>query len=248
MHSILFKIGAINIYSYGVMVSLGFGLGAFLIYRRSQDEGFDKNLMMDLVVLTLLAGLAGARLLYVLINIGYYMANPFEVFNLSKGGLVWYGGFLAGIACAVWYIKQKRLDFWAVSDFIIPYVALAQAIGRIGCFLNGCCYGKAVPSDYTFGAAFPGMMSLCHPTELYASLALILIFIALRLWQDLPHFKGGIFTGYCLLYSLKRFSIEFFRGDNPEIAYGLTLSQIISVFVFGAALIIFLYKGRQWKK
>lgn len=230
------------------MVALGFGLAAFLIYRRAAGLGLDKGLIMDLVVLILLVGLFGARSLYVLLNLSYYIANPIEIFNLSKGGLVWYGGFLAGIAGAIWYIKINKLDFWAVSDLIVPYVALAQGFGRIGCYLNGCCYGVTAPLSYPFGVVFPGSMTPRHPTEIYSSLALILIFMILRAWQDLPHFKGGIFLGYCALYSLKRFYIEFLRGDNPKIICGLTLSQLISAFVFIMALAIFIYKGRQWKR
>jgi len=230
------------------MVALGFGLAAFLIYRRASSLGFDKGLIMDLVILILLAGLAGARALYVLLNLSYYTANPIEIFDLSNGGLVWYGGFLAGIAGAIWYIRRNELDFWVVSDLLIPYVALAQAFGRIGCYLNGCCYGVTAAPSYPFGVVFPGSMTPRHPTEIYSSLLLILIFVILRSWQDLPHFKGGIFLGYCALYSLKRFCVEFLRGDNPKIIYSLTLSQAISAFVFIIAIAAFIYKGRQWKR
>ncbi len=231
MHPILIKLGPITIYSYGVMVAVGFGLATLLIYRCASKFNVNKDMIIDLAIIILIAGMVGARLLYILLNLNYYIANLLEIPNLSKGGLVWYGGFLSALFASAWYIRKKGFNFWNVGDLMAPYIALAQAIGRIGCFLNGCCYG------------IEG-----HPVQIYSSLLLLAIFAILRLWQDRRHFAGEIFLAYCILYSSKRFSIEFLRGDNPRIIYGLTLSQFISILVILISFIVFVYKAIEWKK
>jgi phosphatidylglycerol:prolipoprotein diacylglycerol transferase len=236
MHPVLLKLGPLNVYSYGFMVALGFALATAFIYMRAPSFGIDRNSAVDLMILMLVAGIAGARIFYILQNLSYYRANPFEMLNLSRGGLVWYGAFIAGFFSVAAYIKIKRVDLWAYLDLIAPYIALAQAIGRIGCFMNGCCYGTAMADG-----------SL-HPTQLYSAAALVLMFVVLRIWQDHRHFKSEIFIGYCVLYSSKRFFVEFMRGDNPRILFGLTISQVISCAVFVISLAALIIMAGIWKK
>ncbi|MCX5686041.1 MAG: prolipoprotein diacylglyceryl transferase [Candidatus Omnitrophica bacterium] len=231
MHPILLKLGPFTIYSYGVMVAIGFAVSTFLIYRRAARFDISQDKVIDLAILILVSGIIGARLLYVLINRSFYLANPLDIIKLSKGGLVWYGGFAAALFAVIIYLKNNALDFWEVTDLIAPYIALAQGLGRIGCYLNGCCYG------------INGF-----PVQLCASASLFIIFIILLVVQAKRHFVGEIFLGYCILYSLKRFVIEFFRGDNPKILSVFTLSQITSVIIFIAALALFIYKASAWKK
>ena len=175
MHPVLIKLGPLSIYFYGVMVALGFGVAALLSYRHAGRLGLNKDKIVDMLVLTLLCGIVGARILYIALNFPYYLARPLEVFDLSKGGLVWYGGFIAGIAASYAYIKVNRLDFWLVMDLIVPYVALAQVFGRIGCFLNGCCYGSVLPSGCALGVTFPDSFASRYPTQIYSSLLLLVI-------------------------------------------------------------------------
>ncbi len=247
MHPILFKIGPLNIYSYGVMVALGFAIAAAFIYRRAPVYNLDGNMVVDYTIIILVSGVAGARLFYVLLNIGYYTANPFEIVNLSKGGLVWYGGFIGALAASAWFVRARKLDFWAVSDLVAPYLALAQALGRVGCFLNGCCYGKVAPAG-AWAVAFPQDGTLRYPSQVYSAIGLLGIFVLLRLWQDRRRFTGEIFLGYCMLYAGKRFAIEFFRGDNPRIFASLTMSQAISIVIFTAAAAVFISRSNRWKK
>ena len=188
------------------------------------------------MILMLVAGIAGARIFYIAQNFGYYRLNPYEMLSLSKGGLVWYGAFIAGFGSAAAYIRIKRMDFWASLDLAAPYIALAQALGRIGCFMNGCCYGVTMPD----GAL--------HPTQLYSAAALLCIFVILRIWQEHRHFKGEIFLGYCAIYSIKRFVLEFMRGDNPGIFLGFTISQVISLVVFVFSVGILITMAATWKK
>ena len=240
MHPILLKVNSLNVYSYGFMVALGFAVAVFLMCASAGKFNLNKDRVIDLSILVLVAGVIGARLLYIILNLKYYIANPLEIPQLSKGGLVWYGGFLAAIAAMIIYVRRKGLGFLAVADFFVPYLALAQAFGRIGCFLNGCCYGIEAPPGYPLAVIFPQDFCSRHPTQIYAALALILMYIILRLWQEKPHFTGEIFLAYCMLYSVKRFLIEFLRGDNPRVVLGLTLSQATSTAVFFVSLFVFI--------
>jgi phosphatidylglycerol:prolipoprotein diacylglycerol transferase len=131
------------------------------------------------------------------------------------------------------YVKNKKLPLLKILDLMIPFVALAQAIGRIGCLLNGCCFGKISE----FGLYFPVHHQILVPTQLYSSLILIFIFIVLRILQEKPHKQGQVFFAYLVLYSLKRFFIEFWRADNPILIFNLTLFQILSIALFCFALL-----------
>jgi len=247
MHPILLKIGPFTIYSYGLMIALGFAIAIFLACRRAHLFGLNADRIIDLAVFLLLGGIIGARVFYILLNLNYYKINMFEAIDLTKGGLVWYGGFAAALLVLIWYIKKNKIKFWPVADFMAPYVALGEAFGRIGCLLNGCCYGREASAGYPSGIIFPGESVIRYPTQIYSSVILLLIFMILRLWQERRHFAGEIFLGYCALYSMKRFFIEFLRGDNPQIMLGLTISQIISVIVFVLAVAIFTQKKTKWR-
>ena len=238
MHPVLIKIGPVSIYSYGLMVAIGFGISAALAYHRAAKFGLDRGAIVDCFIIMLASGVAGARLLYVLLNFKHYISNPLEIFNLSMGGIVWYGGFITAVLSMLIFLRARKLDFWATTDFIAPYVALGQAFGRIGCFLNGCCYGIEAPAGFPLGAR--------HPTQLYSAALMLAIFAILILWQNRVRFAGEIFLGYCLLYSCKRFFIEFLRGDNPKIFLGLTMSQLISAAVFLIACYIFNKRSGLW--
>ena len=152
---------------------------------------------------------------------------------LQHGGLCWYGSVIAGIISGIIYLRKKKVAIFKTVDLIAPYVALAQAIGRIGCLLNGCCYGRVSQ----WGLYFKIHNSVLIPAQLYSSMALILIFIFLRTLQTKPHKEGQVFFCYLLLYSIKRFFLEFFRADNQIILFNLTLFQIISLAMLAIAAI-----------
>ena len=231
MHPILFKVGAFTLYSYGLMVAIGFGLAVYLASATAPSHGIKKENVIDMALCILIAGLVGARFLYVILNIDYYLARPMEVFYISQGGLVYYGAFLSGLLASVICAFRMKVSFWKMADLFAPYIALAQAIGRVGCFLNGCCYGRGQ-----------------HPVQIYASLALFLIFLMLLLIQRRRRFAGEAFLSYCVLYSAKRFFMEFLRGDNPRILFGLTVSQAISLLLFAGAVFAYAVFFKRWKK
>jgi len=232
MYPVICKIGIFHIYSYGLMLAIAFMLGSFLASRQAPRINVRPEVIFNLCFLVFIAGIIGARLFYVGYNLFYYLKNPLEIIMLQQGGLSWFGGLILGIASGLLYLKKKRLPLGKVADLIAPYLALAQAIGRLGCFLNGCCFGEVS----RFGIYFPAHDATLIPTQLYSSLLLFLIFIVLRLLRERPHRDGQIFFFYLLFYCAKRFLIESFRADNLPLIFGLTIFHILSISGFIVAV------------
>lgn len=228
MYPVICEIGPFTLYSYGLMLVLAFLTTATLAKFQARKENINPEIIFNLSFLSFISGIIGARLLYVIENMGYYVRNPMEIIMLQHGGLSWFGGLIFGVFFSIVYLKRNKLSLYKIFDLVIPFVALAQAIGRIGCLLNGCCFGKIS----RFGLYFDVYQSVLIPTQIYSSLILIFIFIILRFIQERPHREGEILFSYLLLYSIKRFFIEFWRGDNEIIFLGMTLFQIISIAVF----------------
>jgi phosphatidylglycerol:prolipoprotein diacylglycerol transferase len=233
MYPEICKIGPLTIYSYGLILVLAFGVSSLLAVQEAKRRGFEGEVIFNFVFAVFIAGILGARLFYVIENLNYYLKNPLEIIFLQRGGLSWFGGFILGAAYGVLYLKMRNLSVYKTLDLISPFLALGQAIGRIGCFANGCCFGKAS----SFGIYFPVYRETLIPTQIYSSLALLLIFVFLRLKQERPHRGGEVIFTYVFLYSLKRFFIEFWRSDNPIVFSGLTLFQLISIVFFLISLI-----------
>ena len=228
MYPVICKIGPFTVYSYGLMLAIAFMVSLYLINRKAKDAGLDSQKIYNFAFIVLLFGILGARTLYVILHFVYYIDTPAEVIMLHRGGLSWFGALFFGIAAAVIYIKKKGLSPFKTLDLIIPFVALGQAIGRIGCLLNGCCYGR--PS--AFGLYFNIHNAVLIPTQIYSSLSLLAIFLILRKIQDSTHQDGEVFFIYLILYSIMRFLIEFWRAEHEIVAFGLTVFQMISLIIF----------------
>lgn len=228
MYPVLLKIGFIRIYSYGLMVGCAFFVSAFCLSRRAARAGFKEDFFWNLCFWALIGGICGGRLVYIIFNFQFFWDNPPEAFMLWHGGLVWYGGLLGGILCALVYVKLKKERIGKVLDELAPFVALGHSIGRIGCLLNGCCYGRPA----AWGIYFPVHNDYLIPTQLFSSLDLLAVYIILRVMQERAHRQGFIFVAYILLSSLERFIMEFPRNDSAPIFYGLTIFQIISAAIF----------------
>lgn len=241
MHPIIFEFGPITIYSYGLMLFIAVFVSLNLLLWESQKRGFDKNTIFDLVVVILLSGIVGARLLYILLNLGFYIKNPKEIFMINHGGLAIFGGMLLSALASFIFVKSKKLDFLSIADLVIPYVALGQSIGRIGCFFNGCCYG--IP--WKFGVYFPVHKTVLIPAQLIDSFFMLILYIVLRSKQIRPHATGGILISYFLYYSVMRFFIEFIRGDSQRLFLGLTIFQYFCIFLFVFATILYF---NTWKR
>ncbi|MDD5596279.1 MAG: prolipoprotein diacylglyceryl transferase [Candidatus Omnitrophica bacterium] len=214
------RIGPFTIYSYGLMLAIAFVIGSGLAGIEAKKRNINREVILNLCFLALVSGIIGARLFYVLENYQFYFKYPGEIFILQHGGLSWFGGLILGFLASLLYMKKKKLSVYQILDLLAPFIALGQAFGRVGCLLNGCCFGKT------------GV-----PVQIYSSAILLGIFLILRVLQDRPHKEGEIFFFYLLLYSLKRFFIEFWRIDNPVVFWNLTLFQLLSIGLFFLALI-----------
>lgn len=236
MYPVIFNFGWLKVYSYGLMVAVSFMACSFLISKRVRILGQKEEFAWNLSFWLLIGGILGGRIVYILLFFRYFLENPGEIFMVWHGGLAWYGGFIGGFLSGILYLKTKKIPVLKALDLLAPYIALGQAIGRIGCLLNGCCYGEPA----LWGIYCPIFKEYLIPTQIFSSFSLILIFIILRFIQSRPHGKGDIFILYMLLYSLKRFFMEFLRGDSVEFVWGVSIFQIISLTVFLSALILWI--------
>ncbi len=246
MRPVLFEIGNFPIYSYGVMIFIAFLLGIFLAQRQAPREGFQKDHVYDVAIMTIILALVGARLAYVFLHWDYFSQNLVEVFAVRRGGLTFYGGFIAPLIGGFFYARVKKISMLKFLDFISPYIALGYGITRIGCFLNGCCYG--IPTQTFLGMVFPAVDNIPrHPTQLYSAIAMFAVFLILGFLRRKPQARGVIFFSFILLYGIYRFLIEFLRVPEPGY-WGLTLAQnLIIPVVIVAAIFVLVKSFPRWK-
>ena len=248
MHQICFHIGSRPIYWYGVMVALGFLLAtahwSWLARRRGLPPGFGSNLAFFIM----LSGILGARVAYVLANLSYFAQHPLHVFRVDEGGLIFYGGFFGALAAVIVMARVQKIPVWTLGDLAITGVPIGHAAGRIGCFLNGCCFG--LPTDCPLGVRFPAgsppdLMhpgTTLHPVQLYETAGNLALY-GLLLWFYLRGRRSGATVAlYFILYPLLRFSMEFFRGDERLHGMGLTFAQLVSAILLVAGLIIMILR------
>jgi phosphatidylglycerol:prolipoprotein diacylglycerol transferase len=251
----LLKLGPITVYTYGVLLAAAYLLGLKLAMTRARDRGLDPNRALDLGIAIIVAALVGAKLLLVLVDFDKFRQNPAEIFSIVRAGGVFYGGLIAAVAVAFWYMWRHRMPLWTTCDVFAPGIALGHAVGRLGCLMAGCCYGREthVPWAITFtnpeAAANVGtpLGVPLHPTQLYESAAEALILVLL-LWTEKKGrpFEGRTFWSYLVLYGISRFVIEFFRGDERGVVFGtLSTSQFISLVIVPVAIGMLLYLSRQ---
>lgn len=251
MYPELIRIGPFPIHTYGLFAAIGFLAAVGLAVRQAKKQGMAYEKIADLSFWLLLSALLGSRVFYVLVNISYYLRRPLDVFKMWEGGLVFYGGLALAVPVGIWYIKRKKLDLWQTVDVFAPSLAIAHAIGRLGCFSAGCCYGK--PTDVPWAVTFKDPQALAplgisvHPTQLYESLGEFAIFVILIALRNRQMFKGGLFWTYGALYSSLRFIVEFLRGDMERgfILSWLSVSQALSIALFAVSVMMLLRFRKQ---
>ncbi|MDR2251484.1 MAG: prolipoprotein diacylglyceryl transferase [Endomicrobium sp.] len=248
MHPIIFTIGKVTIFSYGLFVALAFFTAITYLsnqIKKSKEKILSQDELYSLCIYIIVSGIIGARLLFVLSNPQDFVLDPMSVFKLWEGGLTYYGGFISATVFVLAYVRIKKISILELGDFFAPALALGQAIGRIGCFLAGCCYGRE--TNVAWSVVFRDKNSLAvigvylHPTQLYEVFGNFLIFIFLHFYSKKNPKKGQITATYFISYAILRFSVEFFRGDSTRGSqyFGLSISQVISIclFIIGVSIV-----------
>ena len=255
MHPDLFSIGPFTLHTYGLLVATGFLIGLLVTVKIGKSEGIKPQQTMDMGFLIILAAIIGSRLMYVLMNVSYYIERPLDMFKIWQGGLVFSGGIICVVLTVIWYTKKHHLSFWKVADLWAPAMAIGQGIGRIGCFMAGCCYGR--PSGSNWGVVFTDPHALAplnislYPTQIYSSLSGFVIFFVLILMHSRKKFEGQVFLWLLVLHSTARLFVERFRGDDRGVLLGggdMSITQLVTLLILIASIVtLFIFKRRQAK-
>ncbi|RPJ61077.1 MAG: prolipoprotein diacylglyceryl transferase [Acidobacteria bacterium] len=237
MYPVLFRIGSLEITSFGVMVALGALLGILLIRRELERSGVDSVKGTDAALVGVLGGLAGAKLLYV----AEHWAEPLAETLLSRGGMSWFGGFTGGVLAGIAWIVWQRLPLMTVLSAAAPALALGHAVGRIGCFLVGDDYGRptSLPWAIAFPEGLPPTLDRVHPTQLYEAAFLFAFTYLLVRLRKRRVADQAVFGIYLVGAGTLRFLIEIVRV-NVRVLFGLTTAQLFSIVVvaLGVALLV----------
>jgi phosphatidylglycerol---prolipoprotein diacylglyceryl transferase len=252
MHPYLIRLGPLTIYSYGAMLLVGFLAGLWWARQEGRRRGITPGAIVDLALWMLFGGLLFARIFFILLNFEFYRSQPLSSLFFGGGhfaiqGLSFHGGLFGAILGLLIYARRAQLSWLTLADIMAPAAALGYGFGRIGCFLNGCCYGA--PTNLPWGTHFllDPDSGLCtppsHPTQIYAALGSWAIFGLLVLLRGKLTGKGQLAFSYLALYSVLRFGVEFFRrGYTAQAAWGsLTQAQLASIIMFIVALGLILY-------
>ncbi|MBI1388805.1 MAG: prolipoprotein diacylglyceryl transferase [bacterium] len=246
MHPILIDIGGFPITTYGLMVAIAFLTFWWVTVRRGKRLGYDPEFIQNLLTLIVISAMVGARLLHVVVSFDEYRQNPWKIF--SREGYVFLGGFLAAVVVSAWYIRKHKQSVLGVADLFAPYLPLAHSIGRVGCFLYGCCWGGVcnAPWAVRFPENSPSWIDQynnglipanqpwslpVHPTQLYESFFLLGLFFFLRWLRGRQTFKGQLAMTYLIAYGVGRSIIEHFRVDPRGFIAGLSTSQWIGLLM-----------------
>ncbi len=257
------------------MLMVGFLVALYVARIRAKSEGINPEHISNLGIFTILTGIVGGRSFYVIQNFDSYKHNPLDILKIYEGGLVFYGGLLFAIAALIFFLKIKKLPVLKTLDIIAISFALGTVFGRIGCFLNGCCWGDICNPNLLWAVSFPksvdvynmidgspaflhhleaGLVSVSdnyslpiHPTQIYSALGNLAIFFVLNAFFKYRKRDGEITLLFCILYPVMRFCMEILRDDNPPLFDGLTISQNASILVFTGAVTLFVI-GRMKSK
>jgi phosphatidylglycerol:prolipoprotein diacylglycerol transferase len=251
LYPTLFYLWKLPIRAYGVMLVIGFLIAVWRAQRISKRYGFTPESTMDAALVCLICGLIGARIGFILANWSSFSGNLSEIFRIWSGGLSFHGGLAAGLLGGLIYARVKKLPIWNGMDMFAPSIVFAYAFGRIGCFLNGCCYGS--PTTLPWGVKFPdeqfpGMLTRpSHPAQLYSTLINLVLFVLLIRLEKRRKFRGQIFAAFLMLHGIYRFGVELIRaGATSRYAFGwVTDGHIAALIVFLVGLTIYWLQSRK---
>lgn len=246
-------LGFISIHWYSIFIFLGIIVGGQIIIKESKKFGFEEDFIVNLLFFSIIIGIIGARLYFVLFNLDYYLSNPIEIFMVWNGGLAIHGGIIAALIFIVIYLSRKKINVLLILDFLVVGLIIGQAIGRWGNFFNGEAHGPETTLSVLQDMHLPGFIidgmniagTYYIPTFFLESLWCVLGFIVLFLFRRFSKNKIGMVTGlYLIWYSIGRFFIEGLRTDSLMLL-DLRIAQIISIIMFIGGIILFLFSYKK---
>ena len=263
----IFHVHSFTLTSYGLMQAVAFIAGIIVLFFMSKKEKIDKDRLYDMAIWIIIGGIAGARIWFVFENFYLYKNDILSVIKIWEGGMVFYGGLIGGFSAGIIYLRRNHLDIERVGDITVPAFSLGIFIGRIGCFLNGCCYGKI---SHSCGVSFPKNSPAYYeqmssgiipqnavsslpviPTQLIESFSCLLIFAILLIMYKFKKFKGMVFYSFFVFYGIERFLLDYLRFYSKEamIFKTFSLSQIMSILLVlsGSIMLVFSYRRNKGK-
>ncbi|MFQ5700418.1 MAG: prolipoprotein diacylglyceryl transferase [Acidobacteriota bacterium] len=239
--------------TYGLLLAIGFLLALLVAIRQARREGVPSDIISDLWIISLLSGVLGAKLLLYLLDFRYYVQHPSAILSTLRSAGVWYGGLILAVAACLVAVRRRGLDAWLIGDILAPAIILGQAVGRLGCFAAGCCYGK--PTGLAWAVTFTSKRANeitgvpldvpLHPTQLYHSAANLLGFLILMTLAARKRFRGQVLLVYLIYYAVVRAILEIFRDDPRGSFAGLSTSQLISIIVGLVAVVLYVRRARS---
>ena len=267
MYPVIFRIGGFELHTYGVMLALAFAAGIYLAVKRGKRYGFTFDQIYTISMIVVVSAIIGSRIAYVLLHLNEFQGRWLDTISpiqsdgqIGISGLVMLGGVIAAVISVILYFRWKKLSVGEIADVLAPCTALGFAIGKVGCFFNGCCFGKE--SHLPWAMRFPpGSIAHyvmgntpIHPTQLYAITCYLLIFIILVKSEKNKEFHGFLFALFLILYGIFRFINEMFRYYEGSEAgmkllhfpgFDITFSQIVSLIMLAAGLITIIIGNRR---
>ena len=254
MYPILFKIGPINLYTYGFFLSLGFLAAILVAGREAKRIGLSEEHFYDLCFYLILAAIVGSRLLFVIVDPGPFLQNPLKIFAIWEGGLVFHGGLIAALVTAFFLIRRYKMSWRPTFDALAVGMPLGVMFGRIGCFMAGCCFGS--PTILPWAVRFTDPETLCplreslHPAQLYEAFLSLGIFGVVFWLRKRKRFDGQVLLTYFFLAGLVRFAVEFFRAPTsldprgPEIIFHMPATQVVAlgIAILSGAILLWVWR------
>ena len=256
MEKVALDLGPIQIYWYSIFIFIGMLVACFMIYKEAKKRGIDEDFLVNLTFNTIIIGIIGARLYYVLFNLSYYLDNPVEIFQIWNGGLAIHGGIIAGLLFIIYYCKKHEVNLWKMLDIIVVGLIIAQAIGRWGNFFNSEAYGPITTAAHLKSLGIPqfiidGMYILGEyrqPTFFYESVWCLFGFLAMLIIRQYKYLKIGQLTSFYLIwYGIIRCIIEAMRTDSLMLG-PLKMAQLVSLVFIVSGIIIFIKSTKTNQK
>ena len=272
MFPVIIKIGSFELHSYGVALAAAFAFAVLIAVKRGKSAGYDFSQIYDLSIVIIVSSLIGSRFAYVVLHFEEFRGRMWDIISpiqsngqIGIAGMVQLGGVVFAIIAFVIYARIKKMNLGKIADVLVPSLAIGIAIGRIGCFLNGCCFGELC--DLPWAVKFPpGSFAhyayhdaAVHPTQLYAVIYALIIFAILIKFDKTKPFNGFTFALFMILYGIARYineSLRYYEGSEAGMVLlnifniNFTFSQIISISLFltGIIIIFFLKRSSTFEK